>query len=61
MSYTIFVREDGTTFNWKDCEVLGCPNQICVPMSSKFCYPHALRGGCEPPAKVAIPEHTESS
>jgi len=42
MSYTIFTREDGTTFEWKDCEISGCPNQICLSKGeTRFCWPHS--------------------
>ncbi len=57
MSYTTFENEDGSTFDWKDCVVPGCPNQVCLGVSPVFCHPHALRGGCEPPVKTVALEH----
>lgn len=43
--YTLFEDEDGNEWWWKDCEVPGCENQVCVNMSDRFCWPHAMSGG----------------
>lgn len=37
---TIFKREDGSLFDWPDCAVPGCPNQSCLRLNSKYCWPH---------------------
>jgi len=45
MSHTEFRNEDGTTFLWKDCEIPGCPNQICLAKDeARYCYPHSSSG-----------------
>jgi len=45
MSETLFEDEDGNQFWWKDCEVAGCKNQICIGRSDRFCWPHWMMGG----------------
>jgi hypothetical protein len=45
MSYTLFEDEHGDLFEWKDCEVAGCPNQVCIGRSDHYCWPHWLMGG----------------
>ncbi len=44
MSHTLFQNEDGATFWWKDCEITGCPNQVCTWKSDRFCWPHSDSG-----------------
>lgn len=42
MSYTRFINEYGMSFDWKDCEIAGCPNQICLSKGeTRFCWPHS--------------------
>lgn len=31
-------------FDWKRCEVAGCPNFICARLSPVFCWPHSGSG-----------------
>lgn len=38
--HTLFVGEHGP-FWWKNCEISGCPNQICIGRSERFCWPHS--------------------
>lgn len=45
MSATLFEDDDGNQFLWKDCEVTGCPNQVCLGKSDCYCWPHWLMGG----------------
>lgn len=56
MFYTEFEFEDGTTFLWKDCEVPGCTNQVCLWLSDKYCWPHSMMGG--DPNKELIEDET---
>ena len=44
MPHTLFEDEDGRTFWWKDCEISGCPNQVCTWKSDRFCFPHSDSG-----------------
>lgn len=44
MAYTLFEDENGE-FWWKDCEVPGCGNQVCLGRSERFCWPHMMSGG----------------
>lgn len=39
--YTRFEMEDGSFLMWKDCEIRGCVNQVCVNRSARFCFPHS--------------------
>ncbi len=43
--YQEFQNEDGSTFQWKRCEVPGCPNMICRRLSAIWCWPHTMSGG----------------
>lgn len=38
-------EETGERFFWKNCEVPECPNQVCIGLSDKFCWTHAMSGG----------------
>jgi len=50
--HTLFTDEDGDTFWWKDCEVLGCDNQVCVWLSDTKCHPHAQKHQIEMRARI---------
>lgn len=43
-SYTLFVDDYGREFWWQNCEIPGCPNQVCVGRSDRFCWPHSDSG-----------------
>ena len=45
-SYTLF-EDEGGEFLWKDCEVPGCCNQVCLGRSERYCWPHMMSGGAE--------------
>jgi len=33
---------DKEKFDWPNCEVSGCNNQICIGMSKTLCYVHGI-------------------
>ncbi len=41
MIYDLYEDESGRQFLWKHCEIPGCPNNVCVNRSDRFCYPHS--------------------
>lgn len=41
----LFEDNDGREFWWDRCFVEVCPNFVCEPLSTVFCWPHAMSGG----------------
>lgn len=42
---TTFECDDGTEFDWPNCEITGCANGVCIGMSKSLCYPHGIEFG----------------
>ncbi len=43
--YTEFETDDGATLFWRNCEISGCPNCVCIRMSPSLCYVHGIAFG----------------
>lgn len=43
--YEHYQDEDGNEWMWALCEVLDCPNCVCVRANDRFCWPHLMSGG----------------
>ncbi len=54
--YAHCTDEDGNEWLWAYCEVAGCPNNVCVRMNDRFCWPHLMSGGAPVSAKVSETE-----
>ena len=43
--FELYEEQGRRSWLWALCEVPDCPNNVCVRLNDRFCWPHLMTGG----------------